>query len=116
MAGKPKYTAAQFVKAIKGSGGVVSLIADAVGCQWHTAKKYIHEHPSVFQAWENERNSITDKARHNILMAIDSKDLQMSKWWLSVMDDEFVPKSKQEVTMPDVEALTIVIKRRDEGD
>ena len=101
MAGKNGYTAAQFIKAIKGSGGVISAIADAVGCSWMTAKKYITEYPTVNQAWQNERNRITDKARHNIITAICDKDLQMSKWWLQVMDDEFVPKQRTEVTGAD---------------
>ena len=98
MAGKPKFTAGQFIKAIKGTGGVISLIAQTVGCDWHTAKKYITQHSTVARAWDAERHSITDKARHNILMAIDAKDLQMSKWWLQVMDDEFVPREKREHT------------------
>lgn len=31
-----KYTAEQFIKAIRGSGGVISQIAATVGCDWHT--------------------------------------------------------------------------------
>jgi len=96
MAGK--FTAKQFIAAIPGSGGIISQIAKAVGCDWHTARRYIDAHPTVHLAWEAERNEITDKARHNILMAIDKKDLQISKWWLQVMDDEFVPKSRQELS------------------
>jgi len=91
------YTAAQFIKAIKDSGGIISTIADVVGCSWITAKKYITDYPTVNEAWNNERNRITDKARHNIITAIGDKDLQMSKWWLQVMDDEFTPRTKQEV-------------------
>ena len=93
-----KFTAAQFIKAIPGSGGIISQIAASVGCDWHTARKYIDSHPTVLLVYKAERYAITDKARHNILTAIDEKDLQMSKWWLSVMDDEFVPKSKQEIS------------------
>lgn len=76
----------------------MSAIAQAVGCDWHTARKYIDEHPTVKQAWENERNKITDKARHNIVKAIHDGDLQLSKWWLQVMDDEFVPRQRNELT------------------
>ena len=85
----PTYTAQQFIAAIPGTGGVVSHIADIVGCSWHTARKYIDEHATVKQAWEAERNKITDVARHNIIKSIKSGDLQMSKWWLQVMDVEF---------------------------
>ena len=114
-----KFTAQQFIAAIPGSGGIISQIAQAVGCNWHTARRYIDDHPTVHLAWEDERNSITDKARHNILMAIDDKDLQMSKWWLTVMDDEFVPRSKQEISGAGGGPIeTIVLKpiRADLGD
>ncbi len=88
-----KFTAQQFIDAMPGTGGVVSMIADVVGCAWNTAKKYIDEYPTVNRAWLNERGRINDKAKHNIIEAITKeKDLQMSKWWLSVLDDEFKPK------------------------
>ena len=35
------YTAAQFIAAIPGTGGIITKIAEKVGCAWHTAKKYI---------------------------------------------------------------------------
>ena len=113
MAGK--FTAKQFIAAIPGSGGIISQIAKAVGCDWHTARRYIDAHPTVHLAWEAERNEITDKARHNILMAIDDKDLQMSKWWLQVMDPEFVERNRTEHTGKDGGALTFVFTRREEG-
>jgi len=94
-----KYTAAEFIAAIPNTGGIVSVIAKAVGCDWHTAKRYIDDHSSVHKAWEAERHSVTDRARHNILIAItDDKDLQMSKWWLQVMDDEFIERNRTELT------------------
>jgi len=96
VAGTKRYTAEQFIKAIDGTGGVISAIAAAVGCDWHTAKKYINGYATIKQAYDNERNKITDKARHNIIKAIGSGDLQMSKWWLQVMDEEFRPATKHE--------------------
>jgi len=100
-----KYTAEQFIKAVKGTGGTITQIANRVGCDWHTAKRYFAQHPTVQLAWQNERQSITDKARWNVLLAIDKRDLQLSKWWLSVMDDDFIPKQKHEVTGADGAAL-----------
>ncbi|MCP4567968.1 MAG: hypothetical protein GY841_10350 [FCB group bacterium] len=88
----PTYNTQQFIKAIPGTGGIISQIAKTVGCAWDTAKKYIDTHPTVRQAWENERNVITDRAQHNILAAIIDGDLQMSKWWLQVKDPEFIEK------------------------
>ena len=92
-----RFTAQQFIDAIPGTGGVISTIAERVGCHWNTAKKYIDAMPTVQTAWQNERNRITDTAKNNIIKAIeDDGDLQMSKWWLSVLDDEFKPKQSVE--------------------
>lgn len=98
-----RYTAAQFIKAIPGTGGIITALAKIVGCDWHTAKKYITAHATVAQAWQNERSRITDRAQHNIVKAIlgdedTPGDVQLSKWWLQVMDPEFTPKQKMDVT------------------
>ncbi len=113
-----KYTAQQFIDAIPGTGGVVSAIADNVGCAWDTAKKYLTTYATVNQAWENERNRITDRAEHNIVGAINKGDLQMSKWWLQVMRDEFVPRERREVSGPDGEdqVIRFVWEKADNGD
>jgi len=87
-----RYSAKKFIAAIPGTGGIISALADKVGCTWHTARNYIRDYPTVAEAWEAERNKITDKARHNIVKSIHDGDLQMSKWWLQVMDEEFVPR------------------------
>jgi hypothetical protein len=89
-----KYTAQQFITAIPGTGGVKTAIADRVGCDWHTADKYIAEYPTVAQAYEDECNRVTDKAKHNIIKAVHGGDLQTSKWYLSVKDPEFMPKQR----------------------
>lgn len=96
-----KYTAQQFIDAIPGTGGVVSAIAERVGCAWNTAKKYIDEYATVKQAWQNERHYITDMAQDNIIGAVKDGDLQMSKWWLQVMDEEFNPPQRQEISGTD---------------
>ncbi len=98
-----RYTAAQFIEAIPGTGGIVTAIATRVGCAWDTAKSYINRYPTVKTAWENERHKITDIARHNIIQAITEPptDLAMSKWWVTVMDDNFRPPQRKEITGKD---------------
>jgi len=113
-AGRPNgWTAEEFIKAIPGTGGVISSIADRVGCVWHTAKKYIENHPTVKQAYENEKHKVDDKAVSNLLVAIKDGDLSISMWWVRMkMGDEFHPveEHQQKVTMievirnPDVDA------------
>ena len=95
-----KYTASQFIQAIPGTGGIITAIADRIGCTWHTVRRYIDRHPTVKAAWEAERYKITDKARHNIIKAITEPNmaqLSVSKWWVTVMDEDFRPPQKTEI-------------------
>jgi len=62
MAGRNQYKAEDFIIAIKGSGGVIAVIAHRVGCAWNTAEKYILTYPTVKAAYGNERESVTDMA------------------------------------------------------
>ena len=96
MSNSKRFTTKQFISAIPGTGGIISSLAEKVGCGWHTAKRYLEDYATVAEAWEEERNKITDKAKHNIIKSIQKGDLQMSKWWLQVIDREFMPKEKIE--------------------
>lgn len=94
MAGSNQYKAGEFIAAIPGTGGIISTIARRVGCDWHTAKKYIDTYPTVNRAYEDEREKVTDLAEsvlvQNIKLAykkqedtkepVDSSDV---KWYLS---------------------------------
>jgi len=93
-----KYSAQQFIEAVHGTGGIISGIASRVGCDWHTVRRYIDEYPTVRQAYEDERHKITDEAQHNIVEAIRGGDLQVSKWWLQVMDKDFTPKQELDLS------------------
>ena len=64
---KRKYTAAQFLAAIDGSGGIISAIAQRVGCSWTTAKKYIRTDPIIAEAYESERQKPLDLAESILL-------------------------------------------------
>ena len=82
--GKELFTAKKFIDAIPGTGGIISTIAKKVGCQWHTAKKYIENYPTIKQAYDNEKHRIDDAAVSNIYKAITEGDLSTSKWWASM--------------------------------
>lgn len=87
---KTKYTAKQFIEAIRGSGGIISAIADRVGCDWHTAQKYIATYPSVQAAYQDELEIMSDKAVSTVIKAIEEGDVAAAKWWLSCKrKDEF---------------------------
>lgn len=96
MAGKDQYKAQEFITVIPGTGGVIDTIAKRVGCDWHTAKKYIEDHPTVKQAYENEKSRVDDAARSVVISNIvTDKNVDTAKWWLRVkLPDEFAPTQK----------------------
>ena len=83
MAGKDQYRASDFIKAIPGSGGIITTIAKRVGCNWHTAKKYIEDYPTVQQAYEDECEEVNDLVVSVILKSIKDGNTQDAKWWAS---------------------------------
>ncbi len=93
-----RYTAAQFIEALHNTGGIVSALAERLGCDWHTARAGIDRWPTVKRAWQNERAKVSDKAQSNVIKAIRDEDLPTSKWWLQLMDDEFTPREKREIS------------------
>jgi hypothetical protein len=111
--GKYQYNAQMFINAIPGTGGVISIIADKVGCAWNTARKYIQDHPTVQRALENERERVVDKAESNVIKAVVDGDLQTSKWLLTMKggDRGYAPKQRHEVSGPDGEPLLVKLDR-----
>jgi len=82
VAGKERYKAQQFIDAMPRSGAIVSSIAKAVGCTWHTARKYIDNYPTVREAYEAERERILDIAENVIIgniMASNRKQAEAVK-------------------------------------
>jgi hypothetical protein len=82
MAGANQFTAKQFTDAIPGTGGIIAAIAKRVGCDWHTAKRYIDTLPTVRQAYEDECSGIDDLAESTVIKAIRDGDVGAAKWWL----------------------------------
>ena len=115
--GKELYTAKQFIDAIPGTGGIVSTIADRVGCKWHTARKYIEEYPTVKDVYNEEIERVIDLAEgvliQNIQIAakqakagrdVDTSDV---KWFLSRKAKTRGYVERQEVTGADGGAVMV---------
>ena len=115
--GKELYTAKQFIDAIPGTGGIVSTIADRVGCKWHTARKYIEEYPTVKDVYNEEIERVIDLAEgvliQNIQIAakqakagrdVDTADV---KWFLSRKAKTRGYVERQEVTGADGGAVMV---------
>jgi len=88
-AGRPvgyqQYTAKQFIDAIPGTGGIITHIANKVGCSWNTARKYIDKHPTVLRAWEDEREVVVDVAEVELIRKVKEGDAWAVKYMLSTI-------------------------------
>ncbi len=71
------------LKAIDGSGGIISLIANRLGCDWHTAKKYIELWEETKQAYSDELEKFKDICETTVLKSVQDGDVQTAKWVLS---------------------------------
>ncbi len=119
MAGKNKFTAKEFIKAIPGSGGIISTIAKRVGCDWQTADKYVKRYAKIQEAYQAEKEGIKDlsegvlikniqltaKAQNETGLPQDASDV---KWFLSKMakDRGYSDKSQVENINIDFSRLT----------
>lgn len=73
----------EVIKAIKGSGGIMSSIAKQLGCDWHTAKKYVMEWEETVAALEDEQETILDMAEGAVYKNIKDGNTQDAKWLLA---------------------------------
>lgn len=80
-----RYTAAQVIEAIQGTGGIITKICKKMGCTWSTAKKYIETYPTVNRAWQDERERILDNAEDGLAKAVDGDEAWAIKYTLSTI-------------------------------
>ncbi len=115
--GKPQYSATQFIKAIEGSGGLISTIASRVDCTWMTAKKYIDNYPTIKSAYDEEIERVIDLAEGVLIQNIQTAAKQAKagrdvdtadvKWFLSRKAKSRGYVERQEVTGADGGAVTV---------
>jgi hypothetical protein len=83
MAGADQYKAEDFIRAIPGTGGIISAIARKVKCEWHTAKKYCTEYPTVKKVYDAENEGVLDLAEAKLIEAIRDGDMPAIKFYLT---------------------------------
>ena len=108
-----RYTNAQFIKAIEDSGGIIAVVAQRVGCNWHTARDRIIKTPKLLAAFEHEQEVVNDFAEQTVLKSIKSGNTQDAKWWLARIRKERFSE-RQEHTGADGGKLDISLSWGDE--
>lgn len=104
---RPLFTTDQFLTAIPGSAGIITLIAKRVGCDWHTAKKWITTRPTIQKAYDDECESVLDMAESKLFEAVNTGDLQAVKYLLSTKGKRRGYTERTEVTGADGGAIII---------
>ena len=102
------YSAEQFIRAIPGTGGIISAIARKVNCDWHTAKKYVTEYATVKKVYDAEKEGILDLAEAKLIEAIRDGDMPAIKFYLTTKgkDRGYVERQQVESLNLDMSQLT----------
>lgn len=78
-----RFTEERILKAIEGSGGIISAIARRLNCTWPCANDNINKFPRCVEALENERQIIVDISEDVLFTSIKNGDVSSAKWLLS---------------------------------
>ena len=105
-----KYTEQVVLKAIKGSGAIISTVSKRLGVEWHTAKNLCNTWDSTKQALLNESEGTVDMAEGVLLESIQNKDVQSAKWYLSTIGKKRGYSERQEITGADGSDLQVTYK------
>ena len=106
-----RYTAAQFITAIPGTGGIITSIAKKIGCEWHTAKRYITKYPTIAQAYNDEANAVLDMAEVEMIKAMKDGELSALKFYLKTKGKHRGYVERQEHRIVNEDELDRAIER-----
>lgn len=102
------FTAQQFIDAIPGSAGIITVISKRVGCAWNTTRKYIDQYATVRQAYDDECESILDLAEGKLYESVKGGEISAIKYLLSTKGKRRGYYEKREVEQTGEQRLVIV--------
>lgn len=106
------YTTEQFIKAIPGTGGIITTIAKKVGCDWYTAKKFITQYATVQAAYQAERETVKDDVESALIVGAKGGEPWAVKYYLSTQAKDRGYAEKQEIDLVSGgESLGVVLDR-----
>jgi len=103
-----RYNQKMFFAAIEGSRGNITTIARRVGCDWHTAKKWLQK-PKLAIAYQSEHEAGLDTAVSELDLAVERGQAWAIKYKLSTIGKGrgYYPKQHQVVTGDPDEPINI---------
>jgi len=102
------------VAAIQASKGMVYNAARILRCTPQTVRNYAKRYKSVQQAIDNERGLFLDKCEMALADAVKDREPWAVCFALKTLGKQRGYVERHEVTGKDGEALTVVIKRRED--
>jgi hypothetical protein len=114
MANKNQFTIEDFINAMPGTGGIIKTIAQKVGCDWHTAKKYITRFATIAHAYAAEKESVKDDVENSLIVKAKEGDVGAIKYYLSTQakDRGYVEKSQIELIQKELEGFLDLLEKQ----
>jgi len=98
---------ARIIKAIPGSGGVISRITKSAGYKsWTAVRDFIQADPGLISMRRDEQEGIDDLAESGLIAAMTKGDTEIMKWWLARKRAEF--NDKQSLGLTGAVTLNVV--------
>lgn len=107
------YKAQDFIDAIEGSKGLVSVVANRVGCARKTVYANIEKYESVKQALEDEREQMKDFTEGKLFEQIKAGNMTAIIFYLKTQAKDRGYIERHELTGKDGEPVPIAVIKMD---
>ena len=77
------YTKNDVLKAVEGCSGIISTVAGRLGCDWHTAKKYIDKWTETRRAYADSTETVLDFVEGKAIERVKEGDGSMIRFILA---------------------------------
>ena len=101
-------------KAIKNSGAFYSVISKRLGCEWHTAKKYVEANEDALKLMEVEKENLLDLAESKLIANIKDQDNTAIIFYLKTQGKKrgYIEKTEQLIEHKDQEQIRVIIEEK----
>lgn len=110
MSKPPKgYKKETVLKAIKGTGGIMSTIAKRLQCDWTTADRAVKYWEDTIRAFDDEKEAILDLCESTLINAINNNQVDAAKWYLTKKGKQRGYADRLELTVEDSGPLEFLV-------